>query len=162
MPNNNSPTARIFSRQNLEDLPAMNGDRRKEALQAERGGYVLLPAENPDLVMMANGSEVALALHVAERLNAEGHRVQVASIPSLGVFQEQDEAYRNQVLLPDVPRFAVTAGLPAVFYPLMKGTAKWDAFGLERFGASAPYKVLEQKFGFTVDNVYDKVKAFLG
>ena len=161
MENNSSPTVLIFSRQNLEDLPALSGDRRHEALKAERGAYILLPAENPDLVMMANGSEVSLALHVAELLNADGHRVQVVSMPSMGIFMHQDREYRDTVLPPDVPRFAVTAGLPAVFYPMMKGTSRWDVFGLDHFGASAPYKVLDEKFGFTVENVYDKVKAFI-
>ncbi len=162
MENKKSPTVLIFSRQNLEDLPALSGNSRHEALKAEHGGYVLLPADEPDLVMMANGSDVALALHVAEQLNVAGHRVQVDSFPSMGVFMHQDEEYRDTVLPPDVPRFAITSGLPAVFYPLMKGTSQWDVFGLDHFGASAPYKVLDEKFGFTVDNVYNKVRTFLG
>ena len=161
MENKTSPTVLIFSRQNLEDLPSVEGNRREEALKAERGGYVLLPAENPDLVMLANGSEVALALHVAELLNADGHRVQVDSFPSMGVFMHQSQEYRDDVLPPEVPRFALTAGLPAVFYPLMKGCCKWDVFGLDHFGASAPYKVLDEKFGFTTENVYQIVKNFL-
>jgi len=161
MENKVSPTVLIFSRQNLEDIPAISGSRRIEALQAQRGGYAVLPADNPQLVLLANGSEVALALHVAERLKANGVRVQVDSFPSIGLFNRQDSEWRDNVLPPNVPRFAISAGLPAVFYPLMKGTSHWDAFGLERFGASAPYKVLDEKFGFTVDNVLDKVNAFL-
>lgn len=161
MENKTSPTVLIFSRQNLEDLPSVEGNRRQEALKAEHGGYVLLPAENPDLVMLANGSEVALALHVAELLNADGHRVQVDSFPSMGVFMHQSQEYRDDVLPPEVPRFALTAGLPAVFYPLMKGCCKWDVFGLDHFGASAPYKVLDEKFGFTNENIYQVVKNFL-
>ncbi len=161
MANTTSPSVLILSRQNLEDIPSENGDRRHEALQAERGGYIVTNTTNPQLVLMANGSEVSLAVHVAQRLKDDGVNVQVVSIPSIGVFERQDETYRNAVLPLDVPRYAITAGLPAVFYGLMRGTSKWDVFGLKRFGASAPYKVLDEKFGFTVDNVYDKVKAFI-
>lgn len=142
--NHESPSVLIFSRQNLEDLPSADENQRKDALKAEHGGYILLKQENPELVMLANGSDVALALHVAEKLNAEGRRVQVDSFSSIDVFMQQSQEYRDEVLPPNVPRFAVTSGLPAVFYPLMKGTAKWDVFGLEHFGASAPYKVLEE------------------
>ena len=159
--NRKSPTVLIFSRQNLEDLPAADGNRRKAAYGTERGGYIISADKDPELVLMANGSEVSIMVHVAERLRAEGHRVQVDSFPSLGLFMRQDKAYRDSVLPEGVRRYALTAGLPAVFMPLMKGCSDWDIYGMERFGASAPYKVLDQKFGFTVDNIYDKVKAFL-
>lgn len=161
MENKQSPTVLILSRQNLEDIPALDGDRRQEALQAEHGGYVVHPATSPDVVLLANGSEVSLALHVATLLEADGYRVQVDSFPSIGTFLRQPEEYHRAVLPPNVPRFGITAGLPAVMYPLMKGTSQWDVFGLERFGASAPYKVLDEKFGFTDNNVYELVKSFL-
>lgn len=161
MDNQHSPSVLILSRQNLDDLPAVSGNRRLEAQGARKGGYVVTPAQNPDVVLMANGSEVSLAMQAAALLNAAGVRTQVDSFPSIGTFLRQDQDYRDAVLPPSVPRFAITAGLPAVFYPLMKGTAQWDVFGLTHFGASAPYKVLDQKFGFTADNIYQKVKSFL-
>ena len=161
MENKQSPTVLILSRQNLEDLPALEGDRRHEALQAEHGGYIIHPAQTPDVVLLANGSEVSLALHAAALLEADGYRVQVDSFPSMGVFLRQNEEYKRSVLPPDIPRFGITAGLPAALYPLMKGTSQWDVFGLERFGASAPYKVLDEKFGFTDQNVYELIKRFL-
>ncbi len=162
MKNNHAPTVLIFSRQNLTDIPAMNGDRRREAHGAERGGYTVLDVADPELVLMANGSEVSLVYEVAQQLNADGRRVRVASFPSIGLFARQDEAYRDSILPKNVKRYAVTAGLPATFHPLMKGTADWDIYGLERFGASAPYKVLDEKFGFTPANILAHVQSFLG
>lgn len=162
MANNNSPTVLIFSRQNLEDIPALQGlSRFDEAKGTQHGGYTLLPVDNPELILMANGSEVALVLHVARKLNAQGRRIAVASFPSVGLFERQPEEYKSQVLPADVPRFAVSAGLESTFYPLMKGCRDWDVFGLHRFGASAPYKVLEEKFGFTDDSILEKVTKFL-
>ncbi|MGM9827309.1 MAG: transketolase family protein [Muribaculaceae bacterium] len=161
MENRNSPTVLIFSRQNLEDLPAEGGDRRAAAYGAEKGGYVISKDENPDIVLMANGSEVSILVHVAEELRKEGVRVQVDSFPSLGLFSRQEKEYREAVLPAGVRRFALTAGLPATFMPLMKGCADWDIYGMERFGASAPYKVLDEKFGYTVPNILAKVKAFM-
>ena len=160
--NSDSPTVLIFSRQNLEDLPAADGDRRKAAYGAEKGGYIISADKDPQIVLVANGSEVSIMVHVAERLRAQGVRVQVDSFPSTGLFMRQGKGYRDEVLPPNVSRYALTAGLPAVFMPLMKGcTANWDIYGMERFGASAPYKVLDEKFGFTVDHIYDQVKAFM-
>lgn len=162
MENTDSPTVLIFSRQNLEDLPPLGKSTRAEAASGtERGGYTVLDVEYPELILMANGSEVSLAVHVAERLNAAGRRVAVASFPSIGLFMRQPEQYCDAVLPRDVPRFAVTAGLEATFMPLMRGCAQWDIFGLHRFGASAPYKVLDEKFGFTADSLTEKVSEFL-
>ncbi len=162
MANTTSPTVLIFSRQNLEDIPAVgNVSRAQAAKGTEHGGYTILEVADPELILMANGSEVSLVLHVAERLNAEGHRVAVASFPSVGLFARQPKEYRDSVLPAGVPRFALTAGLESTFYPLMKGSADWEIYGLHRFGASAPYKVLEEKFGFTVDNILTCVKQFM-
>jgi transketolase len=161
MENTHSPSVLILSRQDLEDLPAQSGCRRTDAQGAEKGGYVIVPAENPDVVLVGNGSEVSLLVHTAESLKAEGIKAQVASFPSLGLFLRQSKEYQQSVLPAGVARFGVTAGLPATLYPLMKGTAKWDVFGLERFGASAPYKVLDEKFGYTDANILSVVKAFL-
>lgn len=160
MENRKSPTVLIFSRQNLEDLPAAT-NRRTEAYGAERGGYIISADKDPEIVLMANGSEVSILVHVAEELRKEGVRVQVGSFPSLGLFARQPKAYRDEILPPGVKRYALTAGLPATFMPLMKGCADWDIYGMERFGASAPYKVLDEKFGFTVPNILAKVKEFM-
>lgn len=162
MENMHSPSMLILSRQNLEDLPGDGKISRAEiARGTEHGGYVVVSAENPDIILMANGSEVALMVHVAEKLKAEGVNASVASFPSTGLFERQSAQYRDSVLTPGLPRYAVTAGLEATFLPLMKGCSKWDIFGLHRFGASAPYRVLEEKFGFTVDSILKRVKEFL-
>ncbi len=155
--NKKSPTVLVFSRQNLEDLPA--DDRAVEAKKAEMGGYVVYDAPTTRIVLVANGSEVALAMHVAEKLGEEGIGARVVSVPSVGLFCRQPKAYRNEVIPEGVKMFGITAGLPAVLYPVMKGD--FEIFGMERFGASAPLKVLDEKFGYTVENVLAKVKAFL-
>ena len=157
MENDKTPTVLIFSRQNLEDLPGEN--RREEAMQACRGAYVVRHAADPNLVLVANGSDVALLLHAAEVLEADGVRAQVVSMPSIGLFEEQSEEYRNSVLPAGVRTFALTSGLPAVFAPLMRGD--WEIMGMQRFGASAPAKVLEEKFGYNVDSVTNRIRRFL-
>lgn len=162
MENRTSPTVLILSRQDLEDLPALSGDRRAEARKSEKGGYLVLPQADADLTLVANGSEVSLLVHVAERLKAEGVKVAVASFPSIGLFLRQPAEYRNSVLPAGGARFGLTSGLPAALYPLMKGAGAWEVYGLERFGASAPYKVLDKEFGFTVDNIYAQVKKLIG
>ena len=160
--NQHAPTVMILSRQNLEDLPGSNGLTRRESAQgARRGGYVITADADPEIVLMANGSEVALLLHVAEKLREQGHRVALCSFPSIGLFMRQDKAYRDSVLPEGVNRFALSAGLAATFLPLMQGAPRYDVMGMDRFGASAPYKVLDQKFGFTVDNVLTHVDTFM-
>lgn len=160
--NQHAPTVLILSRQNIEDLPGYNGLTRREAAKAtQRGGYVVTADADPELVLMANGSEVSLLLHVAEKLREQGHRVALCSFPSIGLFMRQDKAYRDTVLPEGVSRFALTAGLAATFLPLMQGTSHYDVMGMDRFGASAPYKVLDEKFGFTVDQVLNRVTNFL-
>lgn len=155
--NKKSPTILILSRQNLEDIPA--ADRAAEARKTEKGGYVVYDVPQPKVVLLANGSEVALAMHVAERLGEEGVGARVVSVPSIGLFCRQPKAYRNEVIPDGMKLFGITAGLPAALYPVMKGD--FEIFGMERFGASAPLKVLDEKFGYTVDNVLGKVKDFL-
>lgn len=155
--NKKSPTILIFSRQNLEDIPA--ADRAVEARKTAMGGYVVYDAPEAKIVLVANGSEVALAMHVAERLGEEGIAARVVSLPSIGLFCRQPKSYRDDVIPSGVKMFGITAGLPAALYPVMKGDFK--VFGMERFGASAPLKVLDEKFGYTVDNVLGKVKDFL-
>lgn len=158
MENDKTPTVLIFSRQNLEDLPGEN--RREEALKAEKGGYIVREAASPDVVLVANGSDVALLLHAADELAADGVSAQVVSMPSVGLFNMQDEEYRNQVMPSGVRIFGLTSGLPAALFPVMRG--EFEVMGLERFGASAPAKVLEEKFGYTVPAVTARIRKFLG
>ncbi|MCM1319238.1 MAG: transketolase [Muribaculaceae bacterium] len=159
MENNDTPTVLILSRQDVPDLGG--ADRMQQAHQAERGGYTLMQTGEgtPDIVLIANGSEVSLLCDVAKKLGEEGVNARVVSVPSIGLFLDQDQAYRESVIPTGVKRFGLTAGLPSTLYPLMAGD--WKVYGLERFGASAPYKVLDEKFGYTTDNILTLVKLFL-
>ncbi len=162
MENMDSPTVLINSRQDLNDIPAMQGDRMKEAHMATHGGYLVKKmSDTPDVTLVANGSEVSLLVEVADVLAQKGVKVNVASIPSVGLFLHQNEEYRNSVLPANAVRFGLTAGLPSVLYPLMMNAGKWEVYGLERFGASAPYKVLDKKFGYTVENITERVEKLL-
>ncbi len=158
MENKSTPTVLIFSRQNLEDLPAEN--RREQAKNASKGGYVVVEEENPEIVLVGNGSDVALLVQSAERLRSEGVKARVVSVPSIGLFNSQEEAYRRSVIPAGVKLFGLTSGLPATLYPLLNG-GEYKFVGMERFGASAPAKVLDEKFGYNVDAVMDKIKDFL-
>ncbi len=158
MENDKTPTVLILSRQNLEDLPGEN--RREEAMNSVKGGYVVRQAATPDVVLVANGSDVALLLHAAEELAAEGVNASVVSMTSVGLFKAQDQEYQNSVMPAGVRIFGLTSGLPATLYPVMRG--EFEVMGLERFGASAPAKVLEEKFGYTVSAVKARIRKFLG
>lgn len=158
MENNSSPTGLILSRQDVPDLPSPSGNRMADARGAMRGGYVVMNTEGtPDIVLVANGSEVSLLCDVAAKLEVEGKRCRVVSVPSIGLFADQDEAYRLSVIPADARVFGLTAGLPSTLQAIVgpRGTI----YGMERFGASAPYKVLDEKFGFTVEAVADRVRA---
>lgn len=159
MHNDAAPTALILSRQDLRNLPAREGDRYAEAEQARRGGYVVYDSPNPAAVLVANGSEVSLLCEVASRLAAEGIGSRVVSVPSIGLFNEQSSRYRDSVLTPGTPHFGLTAGLPSTLRAI-KGF-NGEVFGLSRFGASAPFAVLDEKFGFTPENILEKVKNLL-
>lgn len=161
MENFKTPSALVLSRQNLPDLPAASGDRFAEAnAGCRKGGYTVVEAENPDVILVANGSEVSLLCEVAEKLAAEGKKARVVSVPSLGLFFLQDADYRKSVMTPGVPAFGLTAGLPSTLREIVG--ADGMVFGLDHFGASAPYKVLDEKFGFTADHVKGLVDKFLG
>ena len=138
----------------------MTGDRYTEAEGMRHGGYVVMDAPHPHVVLVANGSEVSLLCKVAVLLDAEGIPARVASVPSLGLFEDQDEEYRQSVIPSGIPVFGLTAGLPSTLMPVIGPRGK--VYGLERFGASAPYKVLDEKFGFTADNILNEVKRFIG
>lgn len=160
MENTHTPSALILSRQDIPELPAASGDRYKEALGAARGGYIVMNPAQPDVVLVGNGSEVSLLCEVAVALDAEGIKARVVSMPSIGLFNDQPEDYRESVLPADVPQYGLTAGLPSTLR--MIDGFRGEVFGLSRFGASAPYKVLDEKFGFTAENILNRVKAFLG
>lgn len=159
MHNDAAPTALIFSRQDIKDLPSASGDRLADAEQARRGGYVVIDPENPAVVLVANGSEVSLLCEVAEMLAADGIAARVVSMPSIGLFNEQSEAYRARILPADVPQYGLTAGLPSTIRGI-RGF-RGEVFGMARFGASAPYKILDEKFGFTAANIYRRVREMM-
>lgn len=151
------PTALILSRQNLAQQP-----RSKEQLAAiNRGGYILQDSEGkPQLILIATGSEVELAVAAAEKLTAAGHKVRVVSMPSTDLFDKQDSAYRESVLPSAVTaRVAIEAGIADYWY---KYTGLQGAIvGMTSFGESAPAELLFKEFGFTVENVVNKAKALL-
>jgi transketolase len=160
--NNRTPTALLLSRQNINNLPARkNSTRFKDAMEAQKGAYIVQEADGkPDIVLVANGSEVSTLIEGAEMLRAKkGLKVQVVSAPSEGLFRKQDKAYQNKVLPPEVPALGLTAGLPVTLRGLVG--AKGKVIGVEHFGYSAPYKVLDEKFGFTPENVFNKAVEYL-
>ncbi len=158
--NTHTPTALILSRQNITSLP-VSGNRYESALQAEKGAYIVVkPEGKPDVVLVASGSEVATLVDGAKLLENDGLKVQVVSVPSEGLFRNQPKAYQQEVLPVGVPRFGMTAGLPVTLEGLVGENGK--IWGLESFGFSAPYTVLDEKLGFNGKNVYSQVKAMLG
>lgn len=158
MENTATPTALIFSRQNITDLPA-KGNRYDEALQAEKGAYIVDSAENPDVIMVASGSEVSTLEEGAALLRADGIKVRIVSVPSEGLFRSQSKEYQESVIPTGSKVFGLTAGLPVNLEGLVGANGK--VWGLESFGFSAPYKVLDEKLGFTGQNVYNQVKELL-
>lgn len=155
MENVYTPTALVLSRQNIEMLPDGN-----DYDQARKGAYVVAGSdENPDVILVASGSEVSTLEAGAALLRNDGVRVRIVSCPSEGLFRSQPKEYQESVL-PDGARiFGLTAGLPVNLEGLVGSNGK--VFGLESFGFSAPYKVLDEKLGFTAQNVYNQVKAML-
>lgn len=160
MENTDSPTGLILSRQNVKDLPAASGDRYQEALQAMKGAYVLVKEENPDVILVANGSEVSTLVDGAALLKERaGIRAQIVSAPSEGLFFNQTAEYRESVIPSNKPVFGLTAGLPSTLSRLVGPNGK--VWGLDHFGFSAPYQVLDEKFGFTAENVFNQVTEML-
>lgn len=149
--NRNQPTALALSRQNL---PTLEGT---ETGSVEKGAYVLKDFGTPEVILMASGSEVSLIMEAAKQLHAEGRGVRVVSFPSWDLFEAQDEAYRESVLPKNITaRLAVEAG----------ATLGWERYatstvGIDHYGASAPYKVIFERFGFTVENVVARAKQLL-
>lgn len=161
--NQDSPTGLILSRQGVPDLPALPGsDRFSDALQAEKGAYVARDCEGkPHVVLLASGSEVATLLAGTPLLEErKGLKVRVVSVISEGVFRDQSPDYQNEVIPSGIPVFGLTAGLPVTLQGLVGPLGK--VFGLESFGYSAPYTVLDEKLGFTGENVFKQVSDMLG
>ncbi len=160
MENKKTPTALVLSRQGIEDIKPMGNDRFAEASGAEKGAYLVRKADRrPDVVLVGNGSEVSTLLNGAEILKKEGLMVNVVSATSPNLFFDQDEAYRESVIPHNVPVFGLSAGLPDALEQIAGPNGK--VIGLEHFGYSAPYQVLDEKFGYTAENVAQKVREFL-
>ncbi|SKC44039.1 transketolase [Bacteroidales bacterium WCE2004] len=153
MANMSTPSALILSRQNIADLPAGN-----DYSQAAKGGYIVAGSDaNPDVILVASGSEVSTLEAGAKLLRAEGMKVRVVSVPSEGLFRQQSKEYQQSVLPAGVKKFGLTAGLPVTLQGLVP-ESEGTVWGLESFGFSAPYKVLDEKLGYTAQNVYEQVK----
>jgi transketolase len=160
--NTKSPTALILSRQNIKDIPALpGGSRFEQAGQISGGAYIVRePDIKPDIILLANGSEVSTMMDCAGLIEKEnGIRARVVAAPSEGLFRLQDKAYQQSVIPDDIPVFGLTAGLPVTLQGL--AGCKGKVFGLDHFGYSAPYEVLDEKFGFTPQNVAMLVVEFL-
>ena len=158
MENTSTPTALILSRQNVVDLPSQ-GDRYQDALGAEKGAYILNEDANPDVTLIASGSEVSTLVDGAALLRADGVKVRIVSVPSEGLFRSQSKDYQCSVIKPDGKNFALTAGLSVSMESLVGFNGR--VWGMNSFGYSAPYKVLDEKLGFTGQNVYKQVKELL-
>ena len=152
MANTATPTALIFSRQNIANLPEGN-----DYSQVAKGGYIVAGSDpNPDVILVASGSEVSTLEAGAKLLRADGKKVRVVSVPSEGLFRQQSKEYQQSVLPAGVKKFGMTAGLPVTLQGLVP-ESEGTIWGLESFGFSAPYKVLDQKLGYTAENVYEQV-----
>jgi len=156
--NTSTPTGLILSRQNIVDLPTTS-TRKIDAVQAQKGAYVVESDDHYEVILVASGSEVSTLYEGAALLRADGVKIRLVSAPSEGLFRSQTEKYQESVLPKGAKIFGLTAGLPVNLLGLVGTNGK--VFGLESFGFSAPYKVLDEKLGFTGKNVYEQVKAML-
>ena len=155
MENTTTPTALILSRQNITNLPAGN-----DYAQAAKGAYIVAGSDqNPDVVLVASGSEVSTLVAGAELLRKDGVKVRIVSAPSEGLFRSQPAEYQESVIPAGAKVFGLTAGLPVTLEGLVGANGK--VWGLPSFGFSAPYKVLDEKLGFNAENVYKQVKEMI-
>ncbi len=154
------PVALITSRQNIKDLPTLTGNRREEAKSVAKGGYVVWDCEEPKALLIASGSEVSTLVEGAELLKEEGIGVRIVSVASEGLFRDQSREYQSAVLTAGVPRYGLTAGLPITLAGLVGENGV--VHGVDHFGYSAPYKVLDEQFGFNGATVAKEVKELLG
>ncbi len=158
MENKSTPTGLIFSRQNINDLPAKT-NRYQEALQTEKGAYIVQDADNYDVILLASGSEVSTLVDGAKLLANDGIKSRIVSVPSEGLFRTQSKEYQECIIPTGKKIFGLTAGLPVTLEGLVGANGR--IWGMKSFGFSAPYKVLDEKLGFTAENVYNQVKDFL-
>ena len=154
MENTDSPTGLICSRQNVNNLP-----EGTDYSQVAKGAYIVKEDENPDIIMVASGSEVSTLVAGAELLAKDGIKTRIVSAPSEGLFRNQSKEYQESILPTGAKIFGLTAGLPVNLQGLVGANGK--IWGLESFGFSAPYKVLDEKLGFNAENVYNQVKSML-
>lgn len=155
MENMDTPTALIFSRQNVKDLP-----KNTDYTQVGKGAYEVVPETNPDVILVASGSEVSTLADTAKLLDERNHiKARVVSCPSEGLFRSQPKEYQERLLPGNARIFGLTTGLPITFEGLVGGRGK--VYGLESFGFSAPYKVLDEKLGFTAENIYKEVLQYM-
>ena len=155
MENMNTPTALILSRQNVKNI---HPDTNYEL--ARRGAYVVAGSDSQfDVILLASGSEVATLEAGAELLRKDGVKVRIVSVPSEGLFRMQSAEYQEEVLPTGSKIFGLTAGLPVTLQGLVGANGK--VYGLNSFGYSAPFKVLDEKLGFTAENVYHQVKSLI-
>lgn len=152
--NMDTPTAMICSRQNVNSLP-----EGTDYSQVRKGAYIVKDDPNYDVILLASGSEVSTLLAGAELLNADGVKTRIVSVPSEGLFRTQSKEYQESVLPKGAKIFGMTAGLPVTLQSLVG--VEGMVYGLESFGFSAPYKVLDEKLGFNAENVYKQVKDYL-
>ncbi|MBR4995530.1 MAG: transketolase [Alistipes sp.] len=157
--NEQRPVALIFSRQNIKTLPALSCSRREEAKQASKGAYIVMDSAKAKVVMLASGSEVSTLVEGAELLQKEGIPVRVVSVPSEGLFRDQPKSYQDSILPKDVVRYGMTSGLSINLRGLVGDNGV--IHGCDHFGYSAPFKVLDEKFGYNGQTVYEEVKALL-
>lgn len=155
MENMETPTALIFSRQNIAKLPAGN-----DYEQARKGAYVVAGSDDKfDVILLADGSEVSTLVAGAELLRKDGIKIRIVSVPSEGLFRNQSKEYQESILPKGSKIFGMTAGLPVTLEGLVGANGK--VFGMPSFGFSAPYKVLDEKLGYTAENVYKQVKSLM-
>ena len=158
--NKRTPTALILSRQNIKDLPSAKNDRYTDALNSDKGAYIIQDCEgNPDIILIASGSEVSTLVDGSLLLKNERLKIRIVSAPSEGLFRIQTEDYKESVVPVNVPVFGLTAGLSVTLQGLVGPKGK--VWGVNSFGFSAPYKILDEKFGFTPENVYRQVRDYL-
>lgn len=158
--NKETPTALILSRQNIKDLPSDNNNRYADALKSVKGAYIVQDCNGtPDIILIASGSEVSTLVEGAVLLRNDGLKVRIISAPSEGLFRNQSDDYRKSIIPENVPVFGLTAGLSVTLQGL--AGPKGVVWGMNTFGYSAPYKILDEKFGFTAGNVYNQAKAYL-
>ena len=153
------PVGLILSRQNINSLPAVSGSRKYEAQQATKGAYVVQDSAQPQVVMLASGSEVSTLIDGAKLLQKDGIAVRVVSVPSEGLFRDQPRSYQDSVLPKGVIRYGMTSGLSINLRGLVGENG--IIHGCDHFGYSAPYKVLDEKFGYNGETVYQEVKELL-